>query len=167
MLSSKKIIFFFVFLGPHPWHIELPKLGVKSTVAAGLNHSYGNSSSEPCICNLHHSWWQRQILTPLSKARDHTCTLTDASQICFHWATTGSPKEIILHEYIIFIAKYFKGINYVCACIHTHTHRGVSGSNWLLFYKLKFQDKWNSLMKGHQHLKKIYYLLIYYLFFKK
>ena len=30
-----------------------------------------------CICDLHHSLWQSQILNPLCKARDQTCILTD------------------------------------------------------------------------------------------
>ena len=48
------------------------------------------------ICNLHHSSQQRQILSPLSRARDRTCFLTDASQIHFRWATTGTPIEVFL-----------------------------------------------------------------------
>ena len=31
------------------------------------------------ICDLHHSSRQRQILNPLSEARDRTCVLMDAS----------------------------------------------------------------------------------------
>ena len=42
------------------------------------------------VCNLHHSSQQCWILNPLSKAGDRTCILMDASQICFHWAMTGS-----------------------------------------------------------------------------
>ena len=34
-----------------------------------------------CVCNLHHSSQQYQILNPLSKARDQTCILMGASQI--------------------------------------------------------------------------------------
>ena len=41
------------------------------------------------ICDLHHSSWQCQILNPLREARGQTCILIDASQIHFHWATTG------------------------------------------------------------------------------
>ena len=44
------------------------------------------------ICNLHHSSWQCQILNLLSKARDQTCILMDTSQVCYHWATMGTPK---------------------------------------------------------------------------
>ena len=49
----KKKILYFCFLGPYPWHMEVPRLGVKSAVAAGLHH-------RPQQC---------QILNPLSEAR--------------------------------------------------------------------------------------------------
>ena len=35
---------------------------------------------------------------PLSKARDHTCVLMDASQICFHWAVMGTPNKDNFNE---------------------------------------------------------------------
>ena len=39
---------FLPFLGPFPWHIEVPRLGGLSTaVAAGLHHSDSNVGSEP------------------------------------------------------------------------------------------------------------------------
>ena len=41
-----------------------------------------------CICDLHQSLWQRQILNPLSKAWDGARILMDPSCIHFHWATT-------------------------------------------------------------------------------
>ena len=33
------------------------------------------------VCDLHRSLWQRQILNPLSKARDRTHIFTDTSQV--------------------------------------------------------------------------------------
>ena len=36
------------------------------------------------ICNLHHSSRQRQILNPLSEARDRTCIRMDSSQAHYH-----------------------------------------------------------------------------------
>uniref|UniRef100_A0A8C3WB74 RAB36, member RAS onco family n=1 Tax=Catagonus wagneri TaxID=51154 RepID=A0A8C3WB74_9CETA len=33
------------------------------------------------LCNLHHSSWQRCILSPLSEAGDHTCILMDTSRV--------------------------------------------------------------------------------------
>ena len=73
-----------MILGPRLWHMEDPRLGVESelqlpayttaTVMQDLSHVY----------DLHHSLWQRWILNLLSKARDRTCVLMDATQIRFH-----------------------------------------------------------------------------------
>ena len=63
------LLLFCFFLGPHLWHTEIPRLGVKlelqppaysATATWDLSH----------VCNLYHSSQQRQILNPLSKARD-------------------------------------------------------------------------------------------------
>ena len=75
------LFFFFCFLGPHPWHMEVPRLGVKpelqllacTTVTALWDLSH--------VCNLHHSSQQCLILNPLGEARNGTCLLMDASQI--------------------------------------------------------------------------------------
>ena len=56
--------------------------GLIGTVAAGLYHSHSNARSEPCLRPIHHSSRQRQILNPLSKARDQTHNLIVPSQIC-------------------------------------------------------------------------------------
>ena len=38
----------FLFLGPHPQHMEVPRLGVESgAVAAGLHHSHSHTRSKP------------------------------------------------------------------------------------------------------------------------
>ena len=50
--------------------------GLIGTVAAGLCHSCRNGG-----CDLHHSSWQRQILNPLSRARDRTRHLMVPGQI--------------------------------------------------------------------------------------
>ena len=58
----------FIFLGPHLWHMEVPRLGVKlefylpATATAMWNLSH--------VCDLHHSSWQCWVLNPLSEARD-------------------------------------------------------------------------------------------------
>ena len=65
-----KRIYLFIFLGLHPRHMEVSRLGVElelqlpayTTATATLDPSH--------ICDLHHSSRQCQILNPLSKARD-------------------------------------------------------------------------------------------------
>ena len=59
-----------LFLGLHPQHMEVPRLRVHSEL---LLPAYTRATAMPDlsrICDLHHSEWQRQILNPLSKARD-------------------------------------------------------------------------------------------------
>ena len=71
-------------------------------VAAGLHHSHTVWDLSH-ICDLHHSSQQHQILSPLSKARDQTCILLDASQIHFCWATIGTPLFLIVVGVFCFV----------------------------------------------------------------
>ena len=70
--------------------MEVPRLRVKSELQLTA-YTTATATRDPShVCNLRHSSWSHQILTPLSKARDQTCIL-DASQIGFHWAVKGTP----------------------------------------------------------------------------
>ena len=65
-------VFVFVFLGPHPRHMELPRQGVESELQLP---AYTTSTATPDpsrVCDLHHSSQQLRILHPLSKVRDRT-----------------------------------------------------------------------------------------------
>ena len=56
-----------VFLGPHPRHVAVPILGVKSELQLPA-YTTATAMSDPShICDPHHSSWQHQILNPLSK----------------------------------------------------------------------------------------------------
>ena len=84
---------FSCFLGPHPRHVEVPRLGDESELQLP---SYATAAATPdlsCICDLHHSSRQCQILNPLTEAWDQTCNLMVPSQIRFCCATTGTPKK--------------------------------------------------------------------------
>ena len=65
--------FFPVFLGPHQWHMEVPRLGVESelqlpvTAIATYTTTHGNARS----------------LIPLSEVRDQTHVLMDTSWVPF------------------------------------------------------------------------------------
>ena len=68
---------FVLFLGAHPWHMEVPRLGVKLKLER-LAYTTATATQDPSrVCNLHHSSWQRQILKPLSEAKDWTCILME------------------------------------------------------------------------------------------
>ena len=70
--------FFFPFLGPYLWHMEVPQAGVElelqlliyaiaTTGTLDLSH----------VCKLCRSWWQGQRFNPLNKAWDQTFNLTN------------------------------------------------------------------------------------------
>ena len=72
-----------VFLGPHPQHVEVPRLGVESELQLPA-YSTAPAMPDPShICDLHLSSRQRHILKPLSKARDPNHVLMDTVQICY------------------------------------------------------------------------------------
>ena len=59
--------------------MDVPRLGVQLEL---LTDATATATPDPsCIFDLCHSSQQRQILSPLSEARDQTCM--DASQIHF------------------------------------------------------------------------------------
>jgi len=82
------IIIFFFFLRAAP-------MAHRGSQARGWIGAYTRATATwdwSCFCNPHHSSQQCQILNPLSKARDRTCSVfMDTSQIHFHWATMGTP----------------------------------------------------------------------------
>ena len=102
------IIWFFCFLGPHPWHMEVPRLGVQSELQLPAYTTATATPDPSCIFNLHHSSRQCQILNLLSGARDWTRILMDTSWICFHWATTGTPMILYFQNFInlIFLVQF-------------------------------------------------------------
>ena len=82
--------FFFVFLGPQPWHMEVPSLGVQSELPLPAYTTATTMPDPSHVCDLHHSLWQHRILNPLSRAKDRTGNLMVPSQIRFLCATTGT-----------------------------------------------------------------------------
>ena len=72
----------FDFLRPHPQHMEVPRLGVQLELSPPA-YTRATATQDPSrVCDLHHSSQQYWILNPLSKARDQTCVLMDASRHC-------------------------------------------------------------------------------------
>ena len=66
-------LFFSFFLGPHPRHMEGPRLGGKSELHLPAYTTATGTQDPSHVCDLHHSSRQRQILNPLSEARDRIC----------------------------------------------------------------------------------------------
>ena len=77
-----EFFFLFCFLGPHPWHVEVPRLGVESELQLPAYTTATATPNPSHICNLHHSSWQCWIPNPLSKARHQTFVLMDTNRVC-------------------------------------------------------------------------------------
>ena len=76
-------------------------------IDTGLHHSH--SMQDPSHgCDLHHSSRLYWILNPLSEARDRTRVLTDASQICFRWATKGTPLSFFFFFFFFKCCKFLR-----------------------------------------------------------
>ena len=81
----------FFSLGLPLWHMEVPRLAVKLELPL-LAWATATAMWDPsCVCDLHHSSQQCQILNPMSKARDRTATSWFLVGFVNHWATTGTP----------------------------------------------------------------------------
>ena len=76
MYMMNMLCFFFLcFLGPHPRHMEVARLGAESELLLLASTTATGMWDLSRVCDLHHSSWQRQILSPLGKARDQTHNL--------------------------------------------------------------------------------------------
>ena len=71
--------------------MEVTRLGVESELQLPAYATATEMSDRCCVCDLHHSSQQRQVLNPLSEARDRTCVLMDASEVRFCGVRTGTP----------------------------------------------------------------------------
>ena len=89
-------ILFFFFLGPHLCHMEFPWLGVESELQLPA-YTTATATWDPShVCDLHQSSWHGNAGSLLSKARDQTHVLMDASRVHYHWAAMGTPSTLFL-----------------------------------------------------------------------
>ena len=70
--------FVFCFSGPHLnlWHMEVPRLGVKSELQLPAYTTATAMRNLSPVCNIYHSLWQCQILNPLSEDWTHIHMVT-------------------------------------------------------------------------------------------
>ena len=106
-----------LFLGPHLWHVEVPRLGVESEMQLP---AYATATARPdqrCVCDLHHSLLQCQILNPLSEVRDTSQVCHPLSHKCLHlisrvhgaWKFWALPRS---HAFYIFSLFFFQKKNF-------------------------------------------------------
>ena len=89
-------LFFYFFF--HSWHVEVPRLGVKSELQLPAYTTATAMQNLSRICDLYHSSRQHQILNPLSKASDPTHILMDPSWVCWPLSHEGNFLKVKLFE---------------------------------------------------------------------
>ena len=106
-LFSWKVIYYYyyflLFLGSHPWHLEVPRLGVELELQLPAYATATAMQNPSHVCDLHHSSQQHQILNPLSEARDWTHNLMVPSWIRFCCSTTETPLQGFLYIILYFL----------------------------------------------------------------
>ena len=87
-------VFYFFFLGPHLWHMDVPRLRVELELQL---LAYTTAVPDPNhIFNLGCSLWQGRMLHPMSKARDQTCILMDTSGVLSLLSQNGNSHSILI-----------------------------------------------------------------------
>ena len=75
------LFFFFYFLWPCLWHMEVPRLGVKSELQLPAYATATTTRDPSHICDLCHSLLQHWILNLLGEVRDPTHSIMETSQV--------------------------------------------------------------------------------------
>ena len=76
--------------------MEVSRLGGRIRAAAATYTTATVTPDQSCICDLHHSSRQRQILNPLSETEDQIHILLDTSPVHYCYAIMGTSH----YEYI-------------------------------------------------------------------
>ena len=93
-------------------HVEIPRLGIQLDLNL-LGYSTAIAMPDPsCVCSLHLSSQQYQILNSLSGARDQTLILMDTSQVITSESLQELPK-LFFERFLTFEEKKFL-ITIVC-----------------------------------------------------
>ena len=78
--------------------MDVPSLGIELELQL-LTHATGTTAPDlHCVCDLHHSSEQGQILNPLSEARDRTSILIDTGWILNPLSHNGNSQRFILNK---------------------------------------------------------------------
>ena len=72
----------FVFLGLHPWHMEVPRLGVEWDLQP-LTYTTATARWDPShICDLHHSSYNAGSLTHWARPGNQICIFMGTGLVC-------------------------------------------------------------------------------------
>ena len=87
-------VFAIFWLGPHPRHMEIPKVGVDLELQLPAYPTATAMLDPSCVCDPHKCW----IPDPLREARDRTHNLMGTSWVRNPLSTMGTPMWGILEH---------------------------------------------------------------------
>ena len=102
------LFFFPLFLGPHPWHLEVPRLGVESELCLPAYATATATWDSSHVCNLLHSSQECWILKLLSEARIKLACSWILVGFVNCWATKGSPDYNFSNEWLLNLIQHFQ-----------------------------------------------------------
>ena len=135
-------------------------------------NSYATAIATPdlsCICNIHNTSGQHQILNPLITARDQTCILMDARQIHFLWTTMGTPTQWYIYIHSFFTSSsimfYHKWLDIVpCAvqrALIAYASQITTGTTEWFFFSYIWTQGWRFKILNSSNLRIVINDIIY------
>ena len=94
IFSNYLFIYLFCFLGLHPQHMEVPRLGVELELQPPVYTTAAATQDLKDIFDLYHSSRQHWILNPPSEARDWTHILMDTGRVCNPLSHSGNSQNV-------------------------------------------------------------------------
>ena len=135
---------FVCFSGPDLGHMEVPRLGVELELQPPSCTTATATQDPSCLCDLHHSLWQCQILTRWVRPEIEPMSSWILVRFTTCWATTGTPRKATLNR----VARegFFEAVT-VSGCRQktvTH-HLPLQGSRHQPMRLLTFHSPWKML----------------------
>ena len=98
--------YFFAFLGSHPWHMEVPSLGVESELQPPAYATAIEKPDPSCVFDLHHNSQQCQILNPLRQGQRSNLHPDGYQSDLFPLSHDGNSQEIYFKYKDILVAQW-------------------------------------------------------------
>ena len=114
--------FFFCFVGVHPWHMKVPRLGVELELQLPAS-TIDTAMPDPShICILHCSLQQLQVFHALSEARDQTPILMDTSGVLNMLSHNGNSSFFLIKlTWCTILCQFllYSEVTQLCVCVYT------------------------------------------------
>ena len=134
---------FFCFLGSHPRHMEVPRLGLHRSCSCQPISQPRQCQIWALVWDLYHSSWPRWFLDPLRKAGDRTCILMDTSWIHFRGTAMGTLYSSHFLSLIFEYVKHLYGLQVKAIFKKIYSTVLIPSSPYTLFIAISFSNSFH------------------------